>query len=85
MGLIMDQATFDQELELNRQAYEKLREEIRRDYLGQYVGIAEGRLIAAAPSFDDVRAAIESLKPKPACFLIFEAGEEPIFDIIDDF
>ena len=33
----MDQATFEQQLHLNRQAYEKLRDQIRRDYAGQYV------------------------------------------------
>jgi hypothetical protein len=82
---IMDQPTFDRELELNRQAYEKLREQIRRDYAGQYIGIAEGRLIAVAPTFDEVRAAIECLDPAPQCFLIFTVGEEPIFDMIDDF
>jgi len=85
MEPIREQATFDRELDLNRQVYEKLQEQIRRDYAGQYVGIAEGRLIAVALTFDEVRAAIEGLKPTPECFLIFEAGEEPIFDMIDDF
>jgi hypothetical protein len=80
-----DPELFDRELQLNRQAYETMREQIRRDYAGQYVGIAEGKLIAVAPSFNEVRAAIEGLKPAPDCFLIFEAGEEPIFDTIDDF
>ena len=81
----MDPGAYDHEWELNRQAYEKLREQIRRDYAGQYVGIAEGRLIAVATTFNEVRAAIEDLKPKPECFLIFEAGDEPIFETIDDF
>jgi hypothetical protein len=85
MEPIMDQATFDRELEINRQAYERLREKIRQDYAGQYIGIAQGRLIAVAPSFQEVRAAVEGLKPKPECFLIFKPGEEPIFDLIDDF
>jgi hypothetical protein len=80
---IMDQATFERELELNRQAYEKLREQIRRDFAGQYVGIAEGRLIAAAPTFEEVQAAIEQLKPPPEYYLIFEAEEEPLFDVFD--
>ena len=81
----MDQATFEQALALNRQAYEKLREQIRRDYPGKYIGIAEGRLIAAAPSYNEVRAAIAQLEPTPECYLIFEAEEEPLFEIFDSF
>ena len=67
-----------------REAYEKLREQIRRDYAGNYVGIAEGRLIAVAPSFNEVRAAIENLKPEPEYFLIFPADEEPPFEPYDN-
>jgi hypothetical protein len=81
----MDQATFERALELNRQAYEKLREQIRRDYAGKYVGIAEGRLITVAANFNEVRAAIENLKPAPEYFLIFPAGEEPPFEPYDNF
>jgi hypothetical protein len=80
----MDQATFERELQVNRQAYEKLREQIRRDYAGKYVGIAEGRLIAAATTFEDVQAAIEQLQPVPEYFLIFPADEEPPFEPYDD-
>src|SRR5947208_86872 len=83
--LTMDQAAFEQAMALNRQAYEKLREQIRRDYTGQYVGIAQGRLIAVAPTFDEVHAAIEQLKPIPECYLIFEAEDEPLFEVVDSF
>jgi hypothetical protein len=81
--LTMDQATFEQAEALNRQAYEKLREQIRRDCTGQYVGIAEGRLIAVAPTFDEVYAAIEQLKPMPEYYLIFPAEEGPLFEVVD--
>src|SRR5690348_7945820 len=80
----MDQAIFERQLQVNRQAYEKLREQIRRDYAGQYVGIAEGRLIAAATAFGDVQAAIEQLQPVPEYSLIFPADEEPTFEPYDD-
>jgi hypothetical protein len=85
LELTMDQATFERAMALNRQAYEKLREQIRRDYSGQYVGIAQGRLIKAAASYDEVRAAIGQLKPTPECYLIFEADDEPLFEVIDSF
>ncbi len=81
----MDQAAFEQALALNRQTYERLREQIRRDYAGQFIGIAEGRLIAVAASYDEVQAAFEKLKPAPECYLIFEAEEEPLFEIFDNF
>jgi len=80
----MDQATFERELQLNRQAYERLREQIRRDYAGQYVGIAGGKLIAAANTFEEVEAAMNKPQPVPEYFLIFPAGEEPLFEPYDD-
>jgi len=85
MELIMDQATFEQQLQLNRQAYERLRDQIRRDYAGQYVGIAEGRLIAAANTFEEVEAAMNNLQPVPEYSLIFKAEEGPVFDVVDSF
>jgi hypothetical protein len=75
----MDQATFERARALNREAYEKLREQIRRDYAGKYVGIAEGRLIAAAASYNEMKAAIMQLEPTPEYYLIFEADDEPLF------
>jgi len=81
----MDQATFEQAQALNREAYEKLREQISRDHAGQYIGIAEGRLIAAATTFNEVKAAIEKLKPLPEYYLIFPAEEGPLFEVYDNF
>ena len=78
--VIMDQEAFERETDLNRRAYEKLRERIRRDYAGQYVGIAEGRLIAAAATYNEVEAAIEKLTPMPEYYLIFPADDEPLFE-----
>src|SRR5438093_887618 len=81
----MDQVAFEQATALHREAYEKLREQIRRDYAGQYVGMAEGRLIAAAATYNEVKAAIERLTPTPEYYLIFEADDEPLFEAIDNF
>ena len=76
----MDQETFEREEKLNRAAWESLRDQIRRDHAHQYVGIAEGRLIAAADTFDDVEAAIRQLQPVPEYYLIFPGDEDPIFE-----
>ena len=76
----MNETKFDQELAVNRQAYEKLRDQIRRDYDHQYVAMAFGRIIASASTFDEASAAIDRLEPKPEHFLVFQADDEPIFD-----
>jgi hypothetical protein len=76
----MDQATFDRETALNRAAYERLRDQIRRDYVGQYVALGEGRVLAAAVDFDDTMAAVRQLQPAPEYFLVFPADEDPCFE-----
>jgi hypothetical protein len=80
----MNQTKFDEEFSLNRQAYEKLRDQIRRDYGHQYVALAFGRIVASAPTFDAASAAVSKLKPQPEHFVVFEADQEPMFDIIED-
>jgi hypothetical protein len=81
----MKQQEYEREKARNLQAYEALREQIRREYAGQYVALAEGRVIAAAPSFDQARDAIEQLTPVPEYYLVFPADKEPAFDLVYDF
>jgi hypothetical protein len=80
----MDIATFTKESAANRQAYQRLRARIRRDHAGQYVALAHGKLIGAAPTFDGAKALIGSLKPVPAYYLVFPADSEPDFDLVYD-
>ncbi len=81
----MDMATYVRETAINKQAYAKLREQIRRDYRGQYVALANGRLIATTPTFDEAKEAVQRLDPVPEYFLIFPADMEPAFELIYDF
>ncbi len=76
----MDEAKFEQELLLNRQAYERLRDHIRRDYDHQYVALAFGKIVGSAPTFDEASAIVSRLQPQPEHFLVFEADQEPMFD-----
>ena len=76
----MNETKFDEELALNRRAYEKLRDQIRHDYDHQYVALAFGRIVGSAPTFDEASALIENLDPKPQHFLVFQADDEPMFD-----
>ena len=50
----MDEETVDREVALNRQFYERRREQIGREYAGQYIALGEGRILAAGPDFDEV-------------------------------
>jgi hypothetical protein len=79
----MDEATFEREATRNRAAYERLREQIRREYAGRYVALGEGRILAAAPEYDAVKAAVQQLRPAPAFYLIFPADTEPPFEPYD--
>jgi hypothetical protein len=76
--------TFTQESARNRQAYEELRETIRRDYAGQYVALAHGKIIGSSRSFDSARDLVNQLQPAPEYFLVFLAGMEPDFELIYD-
>jgi len=77
-------ATYQKESALNRRAYERLRDQIRRDYAGQYVALANGKVIGAAPSFAAARALVEHLDRVPEYFLVFPAHSEPDFDLVYD-
>ncbi len=76
----MDDAAFEREMAVNRTAYEGLREQVRRDYAGQYVALAHGKIIAGGPNYDDVVAAVQKMSPLPEHYLVFPADEEPGFE-----
>lgn len=76
----MDGATFEREVALNRAAYEQLREQIRREHGSEYVALGNGRILATAVSFDEVRAAVEALQRVPEYYVIFLGDDEPAFE-----
>jgi hypothetical protein len=82
--LIVDLATFTRESALNRQAYGQFRERIESEFAGQYVALAHGQLVGAAPTFDEARALVRQLKPVPEYYLVFPAAIEPDFGLIYD-
>ena len=77
--------SFATELANNRAAYGQLGDQIRHAAPGQYAAIAQGRLITLAATFDEAVAAVKQLRPPPEHFLVFPVGEEPAFEVIDDF
>jgi len=80
----VDAATFARESALNRQAYEAVRERIRRDHAGHYVALAGGRVVGAATTFDAARALVSQLEPAPEYYLVFPAEVEPDFGLVYD-
>jgi hypothetical protein len=80
----VDLPTYTRESNLNRQAYAQLREHLQREYAGKYVALAHGKLIGAAPSFDEARALVNRLDPVPEYYLVFPATAEPDFDLVYD-
>ena len=76
----MDEATFERETARNRAAYEQLREQIRREHAGRYVALGEGRILASSADYDEVKTAVQQLRPVPEFYLIFPADTEPPFE-----
>lgn len=81
----MDPVAFEREIELNRVAFDAMREQIRRGYAGLYVAFANGQVLAVAPSYEEALAVIERLSPIPECYFVFEAEEGPVFDVVTDY
>jgi hypothetical protein len=71
---------FEEELALNRTAYEQMKDRLLQDYRGQYVVIAHGRLSAVAPTFEEATAAVDQIQPAPEHVAVFPAGEEPLME-----
>ncbi|MEM3501740.1 MAG: DUF5678 domain-containing protein [Candidatus Bathyarchaeia archaeon] len=72
--LWLEQETDETEQErINNEAYDRLKNEIFRDYFGKYVAIANGEIVASGESLSDVWL---PLKGKASHRLVFKVGEE---------
>ncbi len=65
--------TYHQERRKNLDAYERLKEEIRTKYPGQFVAIADGKLVKVSPNFEEADEAVKEYRHR----LVVPAGEEP--------
>src|SRR5437868_6753051 len=77
---ITDETKFEEEMAVNRKAYELLKEQIRRDYGKQFVALAFGRIVAVAPTFDEASAQVFKLRPQPEHFILFKGDTKPMFE-----
>ncbi len=81
----MRSLTFDEQMELNRTAYEQVHAQIQQAGPGHFAAIAAGRLVAIVADFDSAVAAVQSLSPVPDHYLVFPTDTEPVFDVVDSF
>jgi hypothetical protein len=79
------QLAFEQAISLNRDAFASLRAEIRLRYAGNYVVLGDGKLLASAPTYEEALAALRQLPSAPECYYVFEADDEPIFEVFTDY
>ena len=63
----MRSLTFEEQMQLNRMAYEQLHDQILQAGPGHFAAIAAGRLVAITNDFDSAVSEIESLSPVPDC------------------
>lgn len=61
--------TYEEEKGRNLAAYDAMKETIRTQYRGQYVAIADGRIVCVAPTIEEARAAVARFQHR----LVFDA------------
>jgi hypothetical protein len=65
------------ETDVNQLAYRRLKPEIDQKYpRGHFVGIDEGKVVADAPSFEELDARLNSMGKPSNDVLVVQAGDE---------
>jgi hypothetical protein len=65
----------EEERRLNQEAYRRLRDELKKDDLGQFVGIVRGKIVANGPTFREAIAKLNRIEKDPSRRLVFRVGE----------
>jgi hypothetical protein len=73
----------DEDAANNYRAFAEQRDRIRRDYAGQWVAFACGRVIAAGPDDEQVAAALHQLEPQPLSGCVVRAEDDPVFEVVE--
>ena len=60
----------------NEETYQRLRSNLEREYPGQFVVIAQGKLVAAGPTLAEAIAQAESIAPQASHRLVLKVGEQ---------
>ncbi len=83
--LMTSQPAFEQAVHINREAFAALRDQIRQCYAGNYVVLGDGQILASASSYEEALAVFKRLPSPPECYFVFEAGDEPAFEVFTDY
>lgn len=68
---------YDEEHAINQAAYERLRGQIDTQYpKGRFVGIAGGKIVADAESFEAIDAKLNAIGLEPLKTMVVVAGDE---------
>jgi len=68
--------TIEEERQLHQRLARRLSKQMAETHAGQWVGLAHGNVIAAAPTIREVTAALRELEPDPRRGLVFKARED---------
>jgi hypothetical protein len=75
----LDYLAYEREIAINCKGWKAIRDEVHRDYAGQYVAMSYGRIIASGPTYEEVDAAVKHLYPALEDYWVFPADDEPWF------
>ena len=68
---------YEKEHAINQAAYKRLRERIDTDYpKGRFVGIAAGKIVADADSFEAIQTELDALGLEPLKTMVVRAGDD---------
>ncbi|HEY2910693.1 MAG TPA: hypothetical protein VGI99_10630 [Gemmataceae bacterium] len=68
---------YEQEYDINQAAYDRLQCEIDASYpKGQFIGIAEGRVVANAENFETIARKLDELGHEPLKTMVVIAGDD---------
>jgi hypothetical protein len=67
---------FQEDYELNQQAYKKLKARYAQTQKGQFIGIVEGRVVVEAETIDALFEKLTQIEPIPGRRFVFQAGEK---------
>ena len=72
----MGKRPIKEEQEINRRTYRRMRKKMAETHAGQWVGIVDGRVVATAPSLEDLSEELTPIESNPERRFVFQAGED---------
>jgi hypothetical protein len=61
--------------ERNQRAFLRLRKKLAETHNGQWIGLVEGKVVATAPTLDELEEELDKIERHPGRRMVFQAGE----------